>query len=169
MSRAEEIARGLFEVSQFGSGQCFVYLDGVSIASTWSRDDADEIIASRAATIARAIESALAERDAGEAERVAHAVAAEREALIAALRERRDGTDPAHCSGLNVAINMIQLRARATSPAPEPVAAERAVIDAAVALCGHPYGQGCQWAEAYDGLERAVDALVAARKGGEHG
>jgi len=117
------------------------------------------------ADIAAAIESALAERDAGEAERVREAVAQAYEDAASIV----DRTGAVADGMWFFAAAAQEIRARATSPAPEPVAAERAVIDAAVALCGHPYGQGCQWAEAYDGLERAVDALVAARKGGEHG
>lgn len=94
---------------------------------------------------------ALAEQAAGEAERTAQAVAAEREAC-ARIADRRDQ------NAYGIAC---EIRARATSPAPEPVAAERAVVEAAVA-----WHRADRTADTTRALLDACDALAAVRKGG---
>lgn len=138
---------------------------------------------------------ALAEQAAGEAERVREAVAREREAC-AVLCETWTDVYPGASYARGCAA---RIRARATSPAPEPhpagraatdaaktarargedvyadgegrcevapepVAAERAVIEAAVAWRASLDGPGECWHEAR--MRDAVDALAAARKGG---
>lgn len=102
-----------------------------------------------------AYERALAEQAAGEAERVREAVAREREACAdLAFELAGDGGSLATWRAI---------RARATSPEPEPVAAERAVVEAAEA-----WRRGLLASSAYEdnALAAAVDALAAARKGG---
>lgn len=124
---------------------------------------------------------ALAERDAGEAERVAQAVAAEREACAdIAFDLAGDGGSLATWR----AIRARAIRARA---APEPHPAGRAAADAAKAARArgedvYADGEGravieaaIEWRASLDGpgecwhearMRDAVDALAAARKGG---
>jgi len=143
------------------------------------------------------------ERDAGEAERTAQAVAREREACAVlcetwtnvypgasyargcAARIRARATSPAPCvcgcpASEHDARNIVGEIERDCAahgceryydstctlgePAPEPVAAERAVVEAAVAWRASLDGPGECWHEAR--IRDAVDALAAARKGG---
>ena len=103
-----------------------------------------------------------AARDAGEAERTAQAVAAEREAC-AVLCETWTNVYPGASYARGCAA---RIRARATStPEAAPVAsAERAVVEAAEAWRASLDGPGECWHEAR--MREAVDALAAARQDG---
>lgn len=161
-------------------------VDAVEAAILADRAERDAVRESACA----AYERALAEQAAGEAERTAQAVAREREAC-AVLCETWTNVYP----GASYArADAARIRARATSPEPEPcvapghprcsasapcswchdagaspapaplAAAERAVIEAAEAWRASPDGPGECWHEAR--MREAVDALAAARKDG---
>jgi len=222
------MARGLFTFTPHDDGYTTVML-GDEVVEVAPHVDALVETLRLAAPIARAIESALAEQAAGEAERVREAVAAERKACAAEAEVRGREFASAVASYAAPAFHHTRslyqtvadelcdaasrIRARATSPAPvaepapcicgcpasehdarnivgeierdcaahgceryydstctlgepapEPVAAERAVVEAAEAWRASLDGSGECWHEAR--MREAVDALAAARKGG---